>query len=199
MRNLLNYLAGGGIGVVVAVFVWWVSFLYADWYNDWEKKKEDIKHNLTLAERRAFASEYIHSKSKIASFTSDMYADSLRELYDAYLCNYENDSVDSVAVDSAYWARKGSVIKERRHLTDSLINELKSCLYSKFYINDSIFQLISAEYTETITAELEELKKKQASQKGKKYELDASYTAAWFYWNYSDFKEPECLPFLFTR
>lgn len=192
MRNLFNRLIGGGIGIVVSIFVWWVSFFCANWYNDWEKEKEDIKHNMTWSDRRALVSEYISSNRKIAAYSADMYADSLDELSSAYLCNYENDSVDSGAVDSLYRARTGLVEMKKRNLTDSLKNELKSCLYSKFYINDSIFQLISVEYTETIMAELEELKKEQAL----KPILDAESTDAWWYWNYWPIREPLCLPFL---
>jgi len=128
-------------------------------YFDWEKKKDDIKHNLTLSDRRALISEYYRSEEKIFEHAKKLYP------------LYEVDSSAGVSM---------------RLFTDSLKNELNSCLYSKFSINDSIFNLIGVESMKEIE---DEWKKK--GLKGTLNETDA-----WAYWSYWEFKEPLCLPSL---
>ena len=167
----------------VVVGLWCLFYGEAALFSDWVKQSE-FKHNLTLSDRRALVSEYIRSTKKISEYSRKVYP-----------YEYSDAPLDSTFVNSAS-AHFDLVIMKRLNLTDSLTSVLKFCLFSKFNINDSLFHLISAEYTETITAELEELEQKQALQKGKKSELSSENTAAWFYWNYSDFKEPVCFPFL---
>ncbi len=87
-------------------------------YFDWEKKKDDIKHNLTLSDRRALTSEYF----ELEKVTHD--------LAKTKFPLYETDSVS---------------LRSYMSLVDSLNSVRNECLFDKFGVNDSIFALINLE------------------------------------------------------
>jgi hypothetical protein len=87
-------------------------------YFDWKKKKDDIKHNLTLSDRRALMSEYSELEKVIHDLAKTKFP------------LYETDSIS---------------LRSYMSFVDSLNSVRKGCLFGKFGINDSIFALISFE------------------------------------------------------
>jgi hypothetical protein len=87
-------------------------------YFDWEKKKEDIRHGLTLSDRRALTSEYFEIEKVV------------HELAKTKFPLYETDSIS---------------LRSYMSLVDSLNSVRNGCLFDKFGVNDSIFALINLE------------------------------------------------------
>ena len=87
-------------------------------YFDWQRNKDDIRHGLTLSERRALVSEYFSLEKATHDSAKFMFP------------LYESDSTQ-LASYFEFVENKG--------------NEHDTCLFLKFGVNDSIFTLINEE------------------------------------------------------